>query len=59
MLRELDDDEHSNLTRTKKGKIPLTSVVDSDDRDVKNISSEFDSILLADSSKITSLKFPH
>ena len=59
MLRELDDDEHSNLTRTKKGKIPLNSVIDSDDSDVKNTSSEFDSILLADSSKITSLKFPH
>ena len=39
MLRELDDDEHSNLTRTKKGKIPLNSVVDSDDKEVKNIST--------------------
>ena len=59
MLRELDADEHSNLTRTEKGKIPLNSVIDSDDSDVKNTSSEFDSNLLADSSKITSLIFPH
>ena len=59
MLREIDDDEHSNFTRTKKGKIPLNSVIDSDDSDVKNTSSEFDSIRLAESSKITSLKFPH
>ena len=59
MLRELDDDEHSNLTRTRKGKIPLNSVIDSDDSDVKNTSSEYDSIILADSSKIISLKFPH
>ena len=36
MLRELDDDEHSNRTRTKKGKIPLKSVIDSDESDVKN-----------------------
>ena len=36
MLGELDDDEHSNRTRTKKGKIPLNSVIDSDDSYVKN-----------------------
>ena len=59
MLRELDDDEHSNFTRTKEGKIPLNSFIDSDDSDLKNTSSEFDSNLLADSSKISSLKFPH
>ena len=59
MLRELDDDEHSNLTRTRNGKIPLNSVIDSDDSDVKNTSSEFDCFILADSSKKTSLKFPH
>ena len=59
MLRELDDDKQSNFTRTKKGKIPLSSVIDSDDSDLKNTSSEFDSIRLAESSKITSLKFPH
>ena len=31
MLRELDDDEHNNLTRTNKRKIPPNSVIDSDE----------------------------